>query len=161
MRRHGICSEAAELTVTFIDMGAQEHRWADHAHYIAAIRRGMEARGVRVIDIGTSAAADGRREATLLLRPDETAFPVPVPAQASASWNEEDGWSLAVGNGPAASRVHKGLGVAPDPEDVAVWVAVLLAHPELTPSREDHPFRDHSVPDPAFEAQLSRYAPGA
>jgi len=141
-------------------MGTQEHRRANHAHYIAAVRRGIETRSIRVIDIRTSTAADDGREATLLLRPDETAFPVPVPAQASASWDEEDGWSLAVGSGPAASRVYKGLGVAPDPEDVAAWVAVLLAHPELTPSREDHPFRDHSVPDPAFEAQLARYAPG-
>ena len=55
--------------------------------------------------------------------------------------------------------VYKGLGVLPDPEDVAAWVVILLTHPELTPSREDHPFRDHAVEDPAFEAALARYAP--
>ena len=53
-----------------------------------------------------------------------------------------------------APRVHKGLSVVPDPEDVAAWAVVLLTHPELTPRRENHPFRDHMVVDPAFEAQL-------
>jgi hypothetical protein len=38
---------------------------------------------------------------------------------------------------------------------------VLLAHPELTPSQEDHPFRDHVVADVAFEDELARYAPDA
>ena len=111
-------------------------------------------------DVRITASSGGRREATLLLRPDEAAFAERVAAEASAVWDEEDGWSLAVGGAPEASRVHKGLGVVPDPEDVAAWVEVLLAHPELTPSREDHPFRDRSVADPGFEAQLARYAPG-
>src|ERR1022692_2811111 len=140
-------------------MVTQKPRQADHAAYIAAVAGAIELRGIRVTDVRTS-AADGRREATLQLRPDETAFPVQAPAEASATWDEEDGWSLTVERGQQASRVHKGLGVVPDPEDVAAWVSVLLAHPELTPSREDHPFRNHSVPDPGFEAQLARYAPG-
>ena len=58
------------------------------------------------------------------------------------------------------SPVYKGLSVLPDPDDVASWVVVLLTHPELTPSREDHPLRDHAVEDPEFEAQLARHAPG-
>src|ERR1017187_1704346 len=137
-----------------------EPRRADHAAYVAAVVRRVEARGIRVTDVRTTVAAYSRREATLQLRPDETAFPLQVPPEASASWDEEDGWSLTIDGSPAASRVHKGLGVVPDPDDVAAWVTVLLAHPELTPSREEHPFRDHSVPDPVFEAQLARYAPG-
>jgi len=141
-------------------MRAQGHE-AGHVPYIAAACRAIEARGILVADVRTTASSGGRREATLLLRPDEAAFAEQVPAEASATWDEDDGWSLAVGGAPEASRVHKGLGVVPDPEDVAAWVEVLLAHPELTPSREDHPFRDRSVADPGFEAQLARYAPGA
>jgi len=141
-------------------MTVQGHR-TGHAPYIAAACHAIETRGILVADVRTTASRGGRRAATLLLRPDEAAFAERVPAEASATWDEEDGWSLAVGDLPEASRVHKGLGVMPDPEDVAAWIEVLLAHPELTPSREDHPFRDHSVPDPGFEAQLARYAPGA
>ena len=140
-------------------MRAQGHG-AGHAPYIAAACRAIETRGILVADVRTTASSGGRREATLLLRPDEAAFAERLPAEASATWDEEDGWSLAVGDVPSASRVHKGLDVVPDPEDVAAWIEVLLAHPELTPTREDHPFRDHSVADPGFEAQLARYAPG-
>jgi hypothetical protein len=141
-------------------MKVQGHE-TGHAPYIAAACRAIETRGILVADIRTTASGGGRREATLLLRPDEAAFTKRVPAEASATWDEDDGWSLAVGGAPEASRVHKGLGVVPDPGDVAAWIEVLLAHPELTPSREDHPFRDHSAADPGFEAQLARYAPGA
>lgn len=74
------------------------------------------------------------------------------------SWNEEDGWSILVDGESAAVGVYKGLGVVPDPEDVAAWAVVAMTHPELTPSREDHPFRDHSVADLSFEAQLAGYA---
>jgi hypothetical protein len=140
-------------------MTAQGHK-TGHAPYIAAVYRAIQTRGILVADVKTTASSGGRRAATLLLRPDEAAFTERVPAEASAAWDEQDGWSLAPGGAPEASRVHKGLGVVPDPEDVAAWIEVLLAHPELTPSREDHPFRDHSVADPGFEAQLARYAPG-
>jgi hypothetical protein len=133
-------------------------RQADPAPYIAAVCRDLEARGVRVADTMVWAARDGRREALLLLQPDEAAFPVAVPGRVRARWNEEDGWSILVGDEPTGSAVYKGLGVVPDPEDVAVWAVVAIAHPELTPSREDHPFRDHSVKDDPFEARLAGYA---
>src|SRR6266851_2750829 len=144
---------------TFCAMGAQKHR-ADHAPYIAAVRRGIETRDIRVTDVQTSMSGDGRRQAILTLRPDDAAFAEQLPGEASASWDENNGWSLLVHHESLASRVHKGLGVVPDPEDVAAWAVVLLAHPELTPSYEDHPYRNHSVADPDFEAQLARYAPG-
>lgn len=130
----------------------------DHGPYIAAIGRDLEARDIRVADATVTTADDGRREAALLLRPDESAFAEPVPEEAWASWDECDGWSLLVRDEAATSDVYKGLEVLPDPEDVSAWAVTLLAHPEVTPSREDHPFRDHSVADPEFEAQLARYA---
>ena len=111
-------------------MRVQGHR-TGHAPYIAAACRAIETRGILVADVRTTASSGGRRAATLALRPDEAAFTEQVPAEASAAWDEEDGWSLAVGGAPEASRVHKGLGVVPDPEDVAAWIEVLLAHPEL------------------------------
>jgi len=91
----------------------------------------------------------------------DTAFAERVPPEASAIWDENNGWSLLVRDGPLANHVHKGPGVVPDPEEVAAWAVDLLAHPELTPGRDDHPFRDHSAADSEFEAQLARYAPGA
>ena len=139
-------------------MGAQEHRRADHSPYITAVCRGIEARDIRVADMAVTTSSGGRREATLLLRPDEGAFAERVPSEASASWDEDNGWSVLVLRESLACHVYKGLGVVPDPEDVATWAVALLAHPELTPSREDHPFRDHRVADPDFEALLAAYA---
>ena len=139
-------------------MGTQEHRRADHSPYIRAVRRGIEARDICVADMAVTSSSGGRREARLLLRLDEGTFAERVPGEASATWDEDNGWSMLVQRKSLASRVHKGLGVVPDPEDVAAWAVALLAHPELTPSREDHPFRDHRVADPDFEALLAAYA---
>jgi hypothetical protein len=122
----------------------------------------MEAREVQVITVRLS-GDDGRRSALMLLGHADTAAVTETGfGDATVTWDEENGWSLTVrrdGEAVATSDpVYKGLGVVPDPDDVAAWVVVLLAHPELTPSREDHPFRDRSVRDPAFEESLARYA---
>jgi hypothetical protein len=139
-------------------MSGQAPQRADHAFYITSIRGPVEARDIRVTDVQVSTSPDGRREAVLALWPDSEAFAERVPEAASVSWDEDNGWSVLVRDRSLASRVHKGLTVLPDPEDVAAWVVVVLAHPELTPSYEDHPFRDHEVVDPEFEDQLTRYA---
>jgi hypothetical protein len=144
------------VTVTVASMSAQDNR-SDHAPYIAAVCRSIEARDIRVTDIQATVSGEGRREAALALRPDESAFAERVPGEASASWDEDNGWSLLVRDGSVANQVHKGLGVLPDPDDVAAWAVVLLTHAEITPSREDHPFRRHSLADPEFEAWLARY----
>jgi Family of unknown function (DUF6292) len=140
-------------------MYAPEHSRADHAPYISAVRNRLEARDLSVADMAVTISEDGRREATLLLRPVEEAFAERVPEEASASWDEENGWSMVVRQESLTSQVHKGLEVAPEPEDVAAWAVALLAHPELTPSRDDHPFRDHRVADPIFEVLLTTYLP--
>ncbi len=145
---------------TFCAVSAQEHRRFDHAPYIAAVRRAIEIRDVRVTDTQVSTSPDGRREATLTLRPDSAAFAERLPEEASASWDEDNGWSMVVRRDSLVSQVHKGLGLLPGPGDVAAWAVVLLTHPELTPSYEDHPFRDHVVADHSFEEQLARYARG-
>ena len=145
------------ITVSAVD-GAHRGR-ADHAPYMAAVCRSLAARDVRVVDTSVRSANDnGRREATLLLQPDDAAFPMTVPGQVRARWDEEDGWSILVSAELTGRGLYKGLGVVPDPEDVAAWVVVAMARPDLTPSREDHPFRDHSVADASFESQLAAYA---
>jgi hypothetical protein len=148
------------MMATVLGMSAQDHDRAEHEHYIAAARRRIEACDIGVTAMTVATSGDGRREARLMLRPDESAFAWRLPAEASATWDEDNGWSMLVCHGPLANHVHKGLGVLPDPEDVAAWAMILLAHSELTPSHEDHPFRDHRARDPEFEAQLARYAPG-
>jgi hypothetical protein len=148
------------MMATVLGMSAQEHDLAGHEHYIAAVRRRIEACDIGVTAATVTTAGDGRREATLMLRPDDSAFAWRLPAEASVTWDENNGWSMLVRQGPLANHVHKGLGVLPDPDDVAAWAVILLAHSGLTPSREDHPFRDHRVRDPEFEARLARYAPG-
>jgi hypothetical protein len=140
-------------------MDAPERSRADHAPYITVVRHRFEARDLRVADMAVTVSEDGRREAMLRLRPDGDAFAEQVPVEASASWDEEDGWSIVVRQESLTSQVHKGLEVAPEPEDVAAWAVALLAHPEVTPSRDDHPFRDHRVADPVFEALLTTYRP--
>lgn len=149
---------AAQAMVVAVSVHAP--RRADHAFYITAIRSAVEARDIRVTDERVSASPGGRREAALTLRPDSEAFAERVPEVASASWDEDNGWSILLRDGSPTIRMHKGLSVLPDPEDVAAWVVVALAHPELTPSYEDHPFRDHEVADPEFEDQLARYTAG-
>jgi hypothetical protein len=143
-------------------MNADRDGRASHVPYLEAVRRCLEARDVRVADVRTS-GPDERRNATMLLRPGQAADTgQPNPGDATATWDEENGWALAARRDPdavaAAEPVRKGLDVLPDPDDVAAWAVVLLAHPELTPSREDRPFRAHGVPDPAFEELLARYA---
>jgi hypothetical protein len=101
---------AASVTATLTSMGAQEHRRADHAPYIAAVRRGIETCDIRVAEVQATISGDGRREARLTLRPDDSAFAEQVPGEASASWDEDNGWSLLARHGPLASCVHKGPG---------------------------------------------------
>ena len=91
------------MTVTVTAMGAQEHHRADHSPYIAAVRRGIQARDIRVTDVTATTSGGDRREATQLLHPDHTAFAERVPGEASASWDEDNGWSLLVRHGPPAS----------------------------------------------------------
>jgi Family of unknown function (DUF6292) len=138
-----------------------EHSPASHARYIGEVVHLLKRRDVSATLISMSSPGD-RREARLLLRPDQEAFTEPVPAEAALGWDEENGWSLIISADPdvpvAPAPFYKGLSVLPDPEDVAAWVVVVLAHPELTPSRDDHPFRDRAAADPAFEDELARYA---
>jgi len=145
-------------------MRAPGHGRAGHAPYIAAVRRHFEERDARVVEASITGHGS-RREAKMLLCPDEDGFGEQVPVEAFVTWDEENGWSLAAHQDStritAGVPWHMGLGVLPEPAEVAAWVAVLLAHPEATPSREDHPFRNHLIDDPEFEAQLARYAPGA
>jgi hypothetical protein len=137
---------------------------ADHAPYVTAVRRHLEERDVRVAE-ASIAGHGSRREAKMLLCPDEDGFGEQAPVEAFVTWDEENGWALAAHQDStritAGVPRRMGLGVLPEPAEVAAWVAVLLAHPEVTPSREDHPFRNHLIDDPQFEAQLARYTPGA
>jgi hypothetical protein len=140
-----------------------ERLHSGHAAYISAVQRCLQERDISVSTI-LPISSHGPRNADLHLRPDADAFADPVPHEAFLAWDEENGWSLGLRRDPATrallSPIFKGLSVLPDPEDVALWVVVLLIHPELTPSREEHPFRDHAVEEPEFEAQLARYVPG-
>lgn len=143
-------------------MGTPEHSRASHLPYIGEVRRRLEARDIHstLVDVP---GHGGRRTAALLLHPVQDAFPTPVPQEALLSWDEENGWSLAFhdpGTGTTGVPFREGLRVLPGPDDVAVWAVVLLARPEMTASRDRPPFRDHTVPDPEFEHQLARYAPG-
>jgi hypothetical protein len=148
------------VTVTLAGMG--ERVRADHAAYIDAVLRCLQERDVSVT--ARASSGQGIRAALLHIRPDPEAFATAVPEEGFLAWDEENGWSLASRWDPGAlaprSPVYKGLGVLPDPEDVATWAVVLVTHPELTPDRQDHPLRDHAAEDPEFEAQLARYAPG-
>jgi hypothetical protein len=136
-------------------------RQVDHSAYIAAVRHHLETQDIATVDVRISVSPEGRREAVMRLVPDDSAPVGQVPLDVSVRWDEEYGWSLLARYDSAppvpGSPVHKGLAVLPDPDDVATWVVVLLARPDVTPSREDGPYRDRSSADPAFEAQLAHY----
>ena len=146
------------MAVTFSAMTAEQQQRADHEPYIQAVCRSIEGRDVRVVAAGVTRFTRRVRRSQLTLRPELDAFAVAGPAQATAAWDEESGWSLSVRRQSIDYQVSKGLDVVPDPDDVAAWVVVALAHPELTPSYEDGPLRSHSVSDPEFDARLARYA---
>jgi hypothetical protein len=118
-------------------MRGAPHRWADRVHYIAAVRVAIRVRDIQVSAISHTIAPDGHNAAMLTLRPDQRAFAEPVPAEAQARWDEDGGWSMLVRREGLCRVIRKGLGVMPAPMDVAVWVVVSLAHPELTPSYEN------------------------
>lgn len=162
MRAWPESGRAVSVAVTFVDVGDPGQVRAGHGAYITAVRRSLEERDVQVTSARTGDL--GARTAELHIRPVLGAFATPVPAEAFMHWDEENGWSLELHRQPATGAllnpVYKGLGVLPDPEDVASWTVVLLTHPETTPSREDHPFRDAATADREFEAQLAQYAPG-
>ncbi|HEY1619264.1 MAG TPA: DUF6292 family protein [Streptosporangiaceae bacterium] len=143
-------------------MDSDDSGRADHGPYVAAVRRQLEARGIRVSDIRVS-RRDGRRATALLVALADADSTGAGACDASLYWDEEDGWSLRArpdaGDLSSAAPVYKGLSVVPEPADVAARVLVLLAHPELTPSREDHPFRAHLMQDQGFEELLARYSP--
>jgi hypothetical protein len=145
-------------------VGAQGQGRADHAPYVGAVRRELQARDIWVAEVSVTGQG-GRREARMLLHPDQDAFGERVPREASVVWDEGNGWSLAARRDSETLVTgvpwHMGLGVVPEPGDVAAWVVSLLAHPEVTPSREDQPFRNHLAHDREFEVQLARYAAGA
>jgi hypothetical protein len=151
------------VLATFTSVSEPARSFTGHFAYINAVHDCLQERDIRV-SATMEVTSRGPRNAQLRLRPAPDAFADPVPGEAFLYWDEENGWSLGLRHDPATlaivSPTFKGLGLLPDPEDVASWVVVLLTHPELTPSREDHPFRDHTVDDPEFEAQLSQYAPG-
>jgi hypothetical protein len=110
-------------------VSTEPHARAGHGPYIRAVCASIEARDIRVAGTDTGTSPDRGRTAQLTLRPDQDAFAEPVPSQAVAFWDEENGWSLQVSPQPEGGRISKGLAVLPDPADVAAWVVVALAHP--------------------------------
>jgi hypothetical protein len=154
-------ARSGDVLATFASVPARSS--TGHSAYINVVHRCLQEHDIRVSQI-MAVSSRGPRNAQLRLRPAPDALADPVPEEAFLHWDEENGWSLGLRRDPETlaivNPIFKGLSVLPDPEDVASWVVVLLAHPEVTPSREDHPFRDHAVEDPEFEAQLAQYAPG-
>ena len=69
------------MTDTFVPMSTQQDDRADHAAYIMAVSGSIEARDIRVVDLLSTTAEDGRREASLTLRPDIGAFRRANPRQ--------------------------------------------------------------------------------
>ena len=72
---------------------------------------------------------DGRRSAQMLLGPADPAAAIETGSgDTTVTWDEENGWSLAARRDAeaitAGDPVYKGLGVVPDPDDVAAWAVV-------------------------------------
>lgn len=148
-------------TGTVSGMCADGQPRADHGPYIAAVRRALEALDIEVVSITVTTSAAGRREATLELRPDQDAIAEPMPAHASARWDEDSGWQLLVPRETLASHdVSEGTSILLSPGAVAAWAVVTLAHPELSLSAEREPVPHNLGTDPEFEERLARYQPG-
>jgi hypothetical protein len=58
-------------------------------------------------------------------------------------WDEGNGWSYQVqypGDKLPRGRVFFGFSAVPVPGQIATWLTVSLAHPEIEPNHEDGPF---------------------
>jgi hypothetical protein len=139
---------------------------ADHRPYIETVRVALLLKDVQV---GNAVYSTGRvRAATMpLAAPDDDAddpwhFTFASTQFVELHWNEEDGWSLlalhACGDALLPTIWRRGFGVLLQPEEVAVWIDLLLVMPSASASREDGPYCSHQTHDPAFEAALSAYA---
>ncbi|WP_141658812.1 DUF6292 family protein [Carbonactinospora thermoautotrophica] len=148
--------------MTATELPTDHRERADHRPYVDAVCAALEAQEIGVEACQTSATR--LREATVRLTPDpeETAFG--EAEEVLLRWTEEAGWFLVAPTVHEGQRLelpwHMGFGVLPDPDEVAVWVAVLLTRPDATPSREDGPYRSHTEYDPEFERALRSYAQG-
>jgi Family of unknown function (DUF6292) len=131
---------------------------ADHAPYVAAVRRALEARDLVIQGMAATFTANGCRQAMLELRPEAGSPAELAPEPVIASWDEERGWSLRDQLGVV---FREGIEVLPEPGAVAAWIVVALAYPALAATFPDcDRFRGHTAADAVFELRLAGYAPG-
>jgi len=148
--------------VTVTDVAGRQLHQADHGPYIAAVGQALESRDVQVTEAAVTISGNGRREAMLMLRPDEESFAADVPEALGVRWDEDSGWRLdAGGQTTGTGTFREGTGVLPGPDAVAAWVVVVLTYPALGAPGNVTQFRRHGDADPGFEARLARYAAGS
>lgn len=138
---------------------------ADHQAYIEAVRVALLLEDIQVGD-ATFNTGTVRTARMTLLPPDDDFdeswhHTFATAEQVDLRWTEEDGWSLSVLHRSDDKRLptiwRPGFGAVLPANEIRTWLAVLLAMPGVSPSREDGPYRSHQTDDPELEASLAFY----
>ncbi|CAL9677699.1 hypothetical protein SUDANB95_08026 (plasmid) [Actinosynnema sp. ALI-1.44] len=115
---------------------------ASHEAYVRKVVLALADRGVQADDVEVLASAVRRAQMTVTeIEPMGTLWESAQSVR--LLWDERNGWSWQVhyvGEQEPRTPIFFGLSAVPEPRAVADWMAVSLAHPEVTPSREDGPF---------------------
>ena len=127
---------------------------ASHEAYVRKVVTALADRGIRADDV--QAVAETPRRAWMTVSEVE---PLGTHWQAARwvrlRWDEDRGWSWQVlysSEREPRSPIFFGVSAVPAPDAVADWMLVSLAHPEVTPNRQDGPL---TTPD--LDARLRGY----
>jgi hypothetical protein len=128
---------------------------AAHEAYVRQVVTALAAREIDVTDLEISAGRT--RAASMKVVEREPFGPMGRDAEwITLRWDEREGWSYQVqypDDGLPRGRVFFGFSNVPAPFQIAAWLTVGLAHPEIEPSHEDGPFET-----PDLEEILRAYA---
>lgn len=130
----------------------------DHQPYIQAVVAGVERIGLTVAGHAVTGRPPAVRNAVITLAPPDSGPYADEDTDLELVWDEAFGWVARLPAEAGTSDWFMGEDLVPAPDRVARWIDMVLANPELTPSREDGPGRLPENDDADFEARLSAYA---
>ncbi len=134
---------------------------SDHQPYVQVVVEEIEEIGLAVLGHAVPGRPPAVRTAVVTLAVPDSGPYADEDEDIELAWDEAFGWVLRLPAEAGVSNWFMGEDLVPSPGRVARWVDMVLAHPGMTPSREDGPQRLPESDDEAFETRLSAYAASA
>lgn len=127
-------AEAAEVPGTGLP--------ATHEGYIRQVTATLDRQGIEVSELTIS--ADQTRSASMKITEREPFGEMSRNAERiTLRWQEREGWSYQVQypeDDYRRERIFFGFSAVPEPSQIAAWLTVSLAHPEIEPNHNGGPF---------------------